>query len=347
MPALPPSSLILVTGASGFMGTHTVGALLDAGFSVRAAVRSAAKGEHLRSSFPQHASRISYTLVPDMSVPTAYDAAVVGAQGVVHLASPTDLATPGAPSVIVQPAVDGVTHLLASVAKFAPGVQRIVQMSSVGAVATVGKGAVPEPVTYTEADWNTEALDVCEQQGAAAAPNYKYSASKIAAERAFWAGAAHAAWDGVALIPTYCVGPPSGFAAAGAVSGPIAMVVPFLQAGIPDAALGQSFDNFVDVRDVAAAIVSSLQLPGAAGERFILGADTLFGNDFAVVAGSLQGLADGVNKGNPDPAYRASLAASSVVYDGAKAARVLGLEYRQRDQSIRETFDAIRTTLGI
>ncbi|WOO84405.1 Putative uncharacterized oxidoreductase [Vanrija pseudolonga] len=349
MPALTPGSLVLVTGASGFMGTHTVGTLLDAGFAVRAAVRSADKGEHLKAEFPAHAERVSYAIVPDMSEPTAYDAAVVGVDAVVHLASPTDLMTPGPPSVIIQPAIDGVVNVLSAVQRFAPTVQRVVQMSSVGAIATVGKGSVPEPVTYTEADWNTEALEICEKEGAAAGPNFKYSASKIAAEKAFWDFIAERKphWDGVALIPTYCVGPSNGFSATGGVAGPIAMVVPFLQPGIPDQALANSFDNFIDVRDVALAILKSLTLPQAGGERIILSADTLFGNDFAVVAGTLPNLPTGINKGNADPAYRASLAASSVVYDGHKAERVLGITYRKRDESIKDTFKAIRAKLAI
>lgn len=64
------------------------------------------------------------------------------------------------------------------------------------------------------------------------------------------------------------------------------------------------------------------------------------------VAGTLPGL-EGINKGNSDPAYRASLAASSVVYDGHKAERVLGITYRKRDESIKDTFEAIRAKLAI
>ena len=54
MPALtdsPNDCKVLVTGSNGFVGTHIVGDLLKKGYSVRATVRTEAKGTHLVDIF--------------------------------------------------------------------------------------------------------------------------------------------------------------------------------------------------------------------------------------------------------------------------------------------------------
>lgn len=62
MPAITSNSLVLVTGASGFVGTHTVVTLAAKGFRVRAAVRSDDKGEYLKKLVGE---ALEYVVVPD------------------------------------------------------------------------------------------------------------------------------------------------------------------------------------------------------------------------------------------------------------------------------------------
>jgi nucleoside-diphosphate-sugar epimerase len=68
IPATPPGSLILVTGASGFLGVHTVKVLLDAGFPVRGTVRSNYKGEYLIKLFKDSKVPFEYVIVGTVSV---------------------------------------------------------------------------------------------------------------------------------------------------------------------------------------------------------------------------------------------------------------------------------------
>lgn len=50
-----------------------------------------------------------------------------------------------------------------------------------------------------------------------------------------------------------------------------------------------------------------------------------------------------IPKGDPCPEYRKKLVASSNFLDGAKAARVLGIQYRSLDDTMRDTALSLRT----
>lgn len=70
MPALSAISstpTILITGASGFIGTWTVGVLLQRGYKVRAAVRSEAKGNHLLETYKQYGDKLQLHVVGDIT----------------------------------------------------------------------------------------------------------------------------------------------------------------------------------------------------------------------------------------------------------------------------------------
>jgi nucleoside-diphosphate-sugar epimerase len=72
------SDTVLVTGINGYIGAHVALSLLQAGYKVRGAVRSAAKGERLRQRphFQRYADRLTFVEVTDISKPGAYDDAV-------------------------------------------------------------------------------------------------------------------------------------------------------------------------------------------------------------------------------------------------------------------------------
>jgi hypothetical protein len=86
---LPKGSLILVTGANGFVASHVVDRLLEDGFNVRGSVRSEAKGKWLHQVFGSKygKGRFETIIVPDMQANGAFDAAVKGVAGICHTAS--------------------------------------------------------------------------------------------------------------------------------------------------------------------------------------------------------------------------------------------------------------------
>ncbi len=79
---------VLVTGGTGFTGSHSVRALLAAGHEVRLLVRDAAK---LRRVFEPHGIAISDFVVGDMVDPASVDKALAGCDALVHAAALVDL----------------------------------------------------------------------------------------------------------------------------------------------------------------------------------------------------------------------------------------------------------------
>lgn len=64
MPAVSAPATVLVTGASGFVATHVIKALIDQDFTVRGTVRKASRGEYLKGLFGH---KFEYVIVEDMA----------------------------------------------------------------------------------------------------------------------------------------------------------------------------------------------------------------------------------------------------------------------------------------
>lgn len=97
----------------------------------------------------------------------------------------------------------------------------------------------------------------------------------------------------------------------------------------------------VDVRDVAYASVKALTTQEAADERYLLSADKIWGNDIALAVETVI-TEPGYLKANADPQYRAALAAKKSYFDGSKAEKAFGFTYRKKDDSLRESVEAIQ-----
>ena len=79
--------LILVTGATGFIGAHIVDTLLSRGFRVRGATRSLAKGDAMIKARPQYADKLEFVQIDDFEKPGGLEEAVKSVDGVIHTAS--------------------------------------------------------------------------------------------------------------------------------------------------------------------------------------------------------------------------------------------------------------------
>ena len=76
------SSTILVTGASGFIAAHVVNTLLRKDYRVRGTVRSEKSAAEVRKTHAKYPDQLELSIVPNISVPGAFDEAVKGVDGV-------------------------------------------------------------------------------------------------------------------------------------------------------------------------------------------------------------------------------------------------------------------------
>lgn len=79
-PVLEPGSLVLVTGANGYIGSHVADQLIQAGYRVRGTVRDASKVGWLKEMFDANygPEKFELAIVEDLAKPGAYDDACKG-----------------------------------------------------------------------------------------------------------------------------------------------------------------------------------------------------------------------------------------------------------------------------
>lgn len=243
--------LVLVTGGSGFIASYCIIALLEAGYSVRASLRSLGKSDEvkdmLRQGGIQSFDKLSFVQA-DLDNEASWIDAVKGCTYVIHTASPTPNTDAKTDDDFVIPARNGV--LLVMRAARDAGVKRFVLTSAFGAVAYGTNKTTP----YTEENW-TVINDMV-------AP---YQKSKTLSEKAAWEfiNEESGGMELSVVNPTGVYGPvlSSNF------SHSIQPIYQMLIGGMklcPKLTFG-----YVDVRDVADLHVKAMTMPEANGQRFI------------------------------------------------------------------------------
>lgn len=257
---------VLVTGATGFIASHCVLALIERGHSVRGTARSAGRAEHLSQALSAYSGRPVEVAVSvaDLGDDAGWDEAVEGMDYVLHVASPIPANLPRNPDELIIPAREGALRVLR--ASKAAGVKRVVLTSSVAAIS-YGWGA-ERPDLLTEAHWSDPGN---------LKDNTAYTRSKTIAERAAWDFMASegAGMEMVAVNPAAVLGP----VMSDDFSASLELVTQLLGGRLP--ALPKMGFQLVDVRDVADAHLLAMEHPQAAGERFILADDFMWFSDLA------------------------------------------------------------------
>jgi nucleoside-diphosphate-sugar epimerase len=204
---VPPGGLVLVTGANGFIGSHIVQGLLKRGYAVRGTVRSEDKAAWIKEAMATSKSTSIFEtiLVPDSTAPGAWDQAVKGVDGIVHVAG--DMTFGCDPNKTITPMINSVRSLLEVAAK-EPTIKRFVMTSS-------NRAVLPQFTDKTiQADtnmWNEEAIEK-----AWAPPPYEadrtwdvYSALKTQTEQEIWKFV-HEVKPGFvvnSVLPCFVIGP--------------------------------------------------------------------------------------------------------------------------------------------
>lgn len=262
------STLVLITGATGHIGFRVLIHALNAGYAVRAAVRSQSKANSLLAHPTiqrlNPGARLSFAVVPDLAAPHAYDEAVQGVHYIIHIASPL-MSTRDVPlnqhaAYFIEPAVRGTLGML-NAASQSGTVRRVVITSSIAALIPVSQlnGRERQRRPAKASDRVPFAPAPYESEFAA------YAASKVAAlaEAERWVGEHQPEFDVIHLHPSFVEGRNElALSAREALKGTNALVL-----GI---ALGKRFDSIasatVHLEDVARVHVQAL-LPHVCGNR--------------------------------------------------------------------------------
>ena len=246
-------STVLVTGGSGFIGSHCILQLLAAGHTVRTTVRNLARQADVRAMLKQGGAepgnRLSF-FAADLEADAGWDNAAAGCDYILHVASPFPSQVPKNEDELIVPAREGALRVLR--ASRDARVKRVVLTSS---FAAIGYGHLPQPTPFDETSWAN-----ANGKGVTA-----YVKSKTLAERA--------AWDFIAKegggLELAVVNPVGVF---GPVLGPdystsILLVQRLMDGAMPGCP--KLYFGAVDVRDVADLHLRAMTDPAAKGERFL------------------------------------------------------------------------------
>ncbi|KLO17164.1 NAD(P)-binding protein [Schizopora paradoxa] len=254
-------SLVLITGASGYIGGYVAKDALKAGYSIRLTARTP-KVETLRKEYGSEAE-----IVPlDDIVSGDYSEALEGVSAIIHLASPLPASGKHevAASEHLRFSLDGTMNLLRQGA--AMGVKKMIICSSILAVTDMDnmQNAFNSNHTYTAEDWNPTTTKVL--LGSEHHPWWVYGASKAIAEREVWKFAnEHPEIDFTVFQPGFVYGPTSGVSIPPRGSSEIPSTPFLLYSNIFKLPFKTGFPPVVplsvDVRDCARAHVLALSAP--------------------------------------------------------------------------------------
>ncbi|MGC2474864.1 MAG: aldehyde reductase [Candidatus Sulfotelmatobacter sp.] len=334
-------STVLVTGGSGFIGSHSMLQLLAAGHQVRTTVRSLRRENDVRAMLKAGGADAGERLkffAADLEKDAGWADAVSGCEYVLHVASPFPTTVPKDENELIVPAREGSLRVLRAARN--ARVKRVVMTSS---FAAIGYGRKPQAAPFNETNWT-------DPNGEGVTP---YVKSKTLAERA--------AWDFIAKegngLELAVVNPVGVF---GPVLGPdyatsILIVQKMMDGAVPGCP--RVYFGAVDVRDVIDLHLRAMTNPAARGERFLaLAGDFMSVVEIARVLKQRMGAAARrvPTRELPnfvvriaalfDPAIKQILPELGIVKNATseKAQRVLGWTPRSREDAIVATAESLQ-----
>ena len=246
---------VLVTGGTGFIGAHTVRALVDAGHDVRLLVRNPGRIEESVAPLGVH---IDDFVVGDIREKDSVESAMTGCEAVVHAAAEVSverrravdvLATnPRGTEIVIDTAVelglDPIVHVSSVAALFRPGVPLV-------------HADLPPATVHTA-----------------------YSKSKAQAEE----HARKRQAEGAPVVITYPAGvwgPPAGES----LGESVAALEPYVRHGF---VLSAGALSFIDVRDLAAIHATAIT-PGRGPRRYMCGGNFIRMREYAALLHDVTG----------------------------------------------------------
>jgi nucleoside-diphosphate-sugar epimerase len=245
-------STVLVTGGSGFIGSHIILQLLAAGHTVRTTVRSLKREADVLAMLKQGGATSTEALsfvAADLEKDAGWSDAVAGCEYVLHVASPLPPSAPKHEDDLIVPAREGTLRVLRAARD--AGVKRLVLTSS---FAAIGYGHNPQQAPFDETTWTDPTRKVS-----------AYVKSKTLAERAAWnfMDKEGGSLELSVVNPVAVFGPVLG----ADYSASIQIVQRMMDGAMP--AVPRLYFGVVDVRDVADLHLRAMTHPAAKGERFL------------------------------------------------------------------------------
>lgn len=252
---MPKSKKVLLTGVTGFLGSHTTIQLLEKGYQVLGTMRDLSRSEAIRNVIAVHTDKVDNLSFAqaDLSDDSVWQDLAKGVDYIQHIASPFPRVLPKREEDLIEPAKRGTLSIMEAAA--ANRVKRVVLTSSTGSIM-YGKEKDQRNRTFTEADWT----DVTNKKDST-----PYFRSKTIAEKA--------AWDFIKQdqsgleLSTVCPG---------AILGPVLekdfgtsanLIIKTMDGSAP--AMPKIGFDTVDVRSVADLLIRAMESPKAANQRYI------------------------------------------------------------------------------
>ena len=249
----PNNKKVLITGVTGFIGSHIAIKLLNSGYSVRGTMRNLERRKSILriiSAHTQNTDRLDFAK-GELTIPEDWDSAMEGIDYVMHVASPLPFDLKKDASDLIIPAREGTLNVLNAAKKH--NVKRVVLTSS---IAAIGHGHKNKVNTFTEEDW-TNLNDRTDTR--------PYIQSKTIAETEAWkfVNRTDVNLELVVINPGYVFGPllEKDYSDSGEI---IRKLLAGEVPGLPKISF-----PVVDVRDVADMHQLALETGNAAGNRFI------------------------------------------------------------------------------
>jgi len=334
------NGVVLVTGASGYIGSHVVANLLSKGRVVRGTVRDASdpeRVEHLREMEVAEGGSLEIVEMDLLDRDSVHNA-VSGCRSVIHTAAVVVLKSKRPQEKIVDPSVIGTKNVLDAI-DASETVEHLVHTSSTAAIRPQKWN---DGQTLTTDSWADDAT----------LENNPYGLAKFSAERIVREWHTKKGESGprmVTINPCVVLGPPL---SKRHLDGSPSFVMTLLNRDIP--AVVPMHISIVDVRDVAEAHVRALSKGDNAGRYLVVSGQMWF-----------RDIAKSLKKANPElriPTrqlpYSLSLLVSlfhpkislawarthlgkRLFWDASPAERDLGMAWRNPEDSLLETVPAI------
>ena len=249
------SGTVLVTGASGYIGSHVVANLLSKGMKVRATVRDSSDPErvgHLKSLPVSDGGGLEIVEM-DLLDSESVQRAVADCQSVIHTAAVVVLKSKRAQEEIVDPSVVGTRNILDAI-DASSTVRSLIHTSS---TAAIRPSSWEDGQTLTTDTWADDATIEENPYGLA-----KYSAEKLVRD---WHSSTESPVRMVTINPCVVLGPPL---SKRHLRGSPSFLMMLLRREIPFVI--PMHISIVDVRDVAEAHVRALTMGEDAGRYLVV-----------------------------------------------------------------------------